>query len=92
MTNPNDKAYASQQAWEDEYPNSRCASTQHVSGGGLNKREHFAAMAMQGYLSNSEWLTKMRSGTKDIPTYNIAVEYAVAAADALIRELNKETK
>lgn len=47
--------------------------------GGLTKREHFAAMAMQGIISNG---AEMRDE-------NIAGA-AVALADALIEALNKE--
>jgi ribonucleotide monophosphatase NagD (HAD superfamily) len=43
--------------------------------GGLTKREYFAAMAMQGLLSN--------------PNTIFETHYAVIIADALIAELNK---
>lgn len=45
---------------------------------GLTKREHFAAMAMQGYLANYAGLEKSLA------------ELSVDMADALIAELNKE--
>ena len=48
---------------------------------GLNKREYFAAMAMQGIISNKDGL--------DIKIERI-VESAVDTADALIEELNKK--
>lgn len=47
---------------------------------GLTKREHFAAMAMQGVLSSLEAVEKAEK---------IALA-AVLMADALIAELNKE--
>lgn len=47
---------------------------------GLTKREYFAAMAMQGIISNKDGL--------DIKIERI-VESAVDTADALIEELNK---
>lgn len=50
--------------------------------GGLTKRELFAAMAMQGFLADSD-----RGGSD--PTI---VRRSVSAADALIEALNKETK
>ena len=57
---------------------------------GLSKREHFAAMAMQGILASQ---TKMRSigatNTLTSNEFNIAIE-SIALADALIIELNKE--
>ena len=48
---------------------------------GLTKREYFAAMAMQGIISNKDGL--------DIKIERI-VESAVDTADALIEELNKK--
>lgn len=47
---------------------------------GCTKREHFASMAMQGMLANTEWALPM----KDIATD------AVNAADALINALNEK--
>jgi len=63
MTNPNDSATGF--AWSQEQ--------QGTSG--LTKREYFAAMAMQGLLSN--------------PNTIFETQYAVIIADALIAELNK---
>ena len=48
---------------------------------GLTIRQHFAAMAMQGYMANQY--------TPHQDTLYIA-EYAVKCADALINELNKK--
>ena len=48
---------------------------------GLTKREYFAAMAMQGIITNKDGL--------DIKIERI-VESAVDTADALIEELNKK--
>jgi|LakMenEpi03Aug12_release.lakeMendotaPanAssembly.Ray.scaffolds.fasta_scaffold3678617_1 hypothetical protein len=45
----------------------------------LTKREYFAAMALQGILS----------GTQYLDNYELFAKHAVAAADALIAELNK---
>ena len=50
---------------------------------GLTKREHFAAMAMQGILSNSEGWDN--TGTHLRYVSNMATKYA----DALIEALNK---
>lgn len=47
--------------------------------GGLTKRELFAAMAMQGLLTNPEFSASLREAN-----------WAVKAADALIAELTKE--
>lgn len=55
---------------------------------GLTKREHFAAMAMQGLLAN-----RAVSECSPRPGMNIAQTYAAAAveaADALLAELAKE--
>ena len=51
----------------------------HVIYQGLTKREYFAAMAMQGILSGAQYLDN----------YELFAKHAVAAADALIAELNK---
>ncbi len=58
---------------------------------GLTKREHFAALAMQGILANSEYLKsavalKIKHEQFLEETSNSAVTYA----DALIAELNNE--
>lgn len=53
------------------------------SVGGLTIRQHFAAMAMQGIISNS-YKESEASNWLDI-----AVEHSVKIADALINELNK---
>lgn len=49
--------------------------------GGLTKREHFAAMAMQGLIASDtpEW----------VGTPESQAEYAVKYADALLEELGK---
>lgn len=62
----------------DSEGNSRC-------GGGLTKREYFAAMAMQGIMSGVSGLVI----TQEI-LHNTANE-SVRCADALINELNKHT-
>jgi hypothetical protein len=46
---------------------------------GLTKREYFAAMALQGLLSQSQFLINSEKFAK----------FAVEAADALMAELNK---
>lgn len=56
---------------------------------GLTKRELFAAMAMQGILSNSSIFDNMQEmGEKD-PTITVALA-AIEHADALINALNAE--
>jgi len=46
---------------------------------GLTKREYFAAMAMNGYIS---------AGSTGMPDAQAIAGYAVEAADALIKALN----
>jgi hypothetical protein len=67
-TNPNETAFPS------SYPTLDPRNEGWI-GGGLTKREHFAAMAMQGLLSDG------------IQSRNAAL-LAVVAADNLIAELN----
>jgi hypothetical protein len=56
---------------------------------GLTKREYFAAKAMQGLLSNPEWMKK-HNGEKYLMPTDIVVEVSVKIADKLIKGLNKE--
>ena len=59
-------------------------------GGGLTKRELFAAMAMQGLLANREWTDCPINRTPDMKSAEVViVEMATDAADALIAELNR---
>lgn len=57
---------------------------------GLTKREYFAAMAMQGLLSNSA-VNTLLSDDKAMQRIQIA-ETATECADALLSELEKEQK
>lgn len=74
MTNPNDPAYPGIDELHliDEEAGKSLAHI--IPKGGLTKREYFAAMAMQGYISRGS--DRMQ-------------EHAVKDADALIRELSK---
>lgn len=47
-----------------------------------DRRERIAKVALQGLLSNTQWLP-------EDTTYNQIAEYATRAADALIHELDK---
>jgi len=53
----------------------------HHDNGGLTKREYFAAMAMQGIVSNHLMI--------DTTNWNWLSEESVKAADALITALNE---
>jgi len=72
MTNPNDSIH----------PDTKENPQFNHPHFGLTKREHFAAMAMQGIVSHCY---------KDHPDQRIA-ESAVMMADALIEALNKTEK
>ena len=56
---------------------------------GLSKREYFAAMAMQGLTSSPLELGKLSHAANKSPKV-YAVEQAVAYADALLKELEKD--
>lgn len=60
---------------------------QHFAQKGLTKRELFAAMAMQGMLSNSDTLNTI---DKQGHGYIRVCENSVIYADALISKLRKE--
>lgn len=68
---------------------------EHFVAYGLTKREYFAAMAMQGLLANSDIKTLFA-----LTQFASEIDYsdkhltkqAVASADALIAELEKESK
>ena len=51
---------------------------------GLTKREYFAAMAMQGFCANEESYVDCE--------FDEVAEMSLFQADALIEELNKESK
>lgn len=61
-------------------------------GNGLTKREHFAGLAMQGYLAgNMAWSDALNGGYAPITPEDSAHE-AVAYADALLAELEKSNE
>ena len=55
---------------------------------GLTKREYFAAKAMQGLLSNSEWMKEYK-GERYLMQRDIIAEVAIKITDELIKALNK---
>lgn len=81
-TEPNDLVHAYGYANEQSHFDSQ---------GGLTKREHFAAMAMQGLLSNPEWM-QIYEGQKYIFASEIVAQTSLNMADALIEQLNKTEK
>jgi hypothetical protein len=82
-TNPNDpinsRPYSHDERPSGGYEGYRPETFQAFTG--LTKREYFAALAMEGYLSSY-------TGSEISKPENMAIR-AVAYADALINELNK---
>lgn len=76
-TDPNDLINESE---EYEYHENGDGIARTIKHGGLTKREHFAALAMQGYCS---------AGSTGMPNKLALAEMSVELADALINELNK---
>lgn len=87
-TNPNDQiqSVALRQIGENEFrlatPKEAAVGSYITQSEGLTKREHFAAMAMQGYISAG---FKTNGGM----SHNDLSKRAVNMADALILALNK---
>ena len=57
----------------------------------LTKREYFAAKAMQGLLSNPEWMKEYK-GEKYLMQRDIIAEVAIKITDELIKALNRNDK
>lgn len=74
QTDGNDQAFATPPVYSEAF--GLC-----IQEKGLSKREYFAAMAMQGILSNED---------NSYETAEDKAETAVKSADALIEALNKE--
>jgi hypothetical protein len=85
MTNGNDGAFPSMTSYRLKAGESEREKTETI--GGLTKREYFAAMAMQGLLSNAEAVTEISKAD-----FGPLQQYAVRFADALIDALNQEAK
>jgi hypothetical protein len=60
----------------------------HETLHGLTKREYFAAMAMQGLLSNSNWMQEYQK-EKYLMTDNVVAEVSTQYAEALLNQLEK---
>jgi len=56
---------------------------------GLTKREYFTAKAMQGLLSNPEWMKKFK-GEKYLMQSDIVAEVAIKTADTILAKLSIE--
>ena len=83
MTNGSDSAHPQ---ISDIDPDDLTSTGIFSSYGGLTKREHFAAMALQGIAANSYYPLAVGEGSNP---FNFANE-AVAFADDLIKALNVE--
>ena len=75
----------------DENGNLRGSQTSNFSGFemGLTKREYFTAKAMQGLLSNPEWIKEYK-GEKYLMPSNIIAEVAIKTADTILAKLSIE--
>ena len=56
---------------------------------GLSKREYFVAKAMQGLLSNPEWMKEYK-GEKYLMQSEIVAEVAIKTADTILTKLSIE--
>lgn len=54
---------------------------------GLSKREYFAAKAMQGLLSNPNWMPEYK-GEKYLMQREVVAEVAIKIADTILNELS----
>lgn len=75
----------------DENGNLRGSQTSNFSGYemGLTKREYFASKAMQGLLSNPEWMKEYK-GEKYLMQSDILADIAIKTADNLLSKLSNE--
>ena len=75
----------------DENGNLRGSQTSNFSGFemGLTKREYFTAKAMQGLLSNPEWMKEYK-GEKYLMQTDIVADVAIKTADTILAKLSIE--
>ena len=86
MTDGNDPAFSRASVFGEDEDRPGNVATYDDGATGLTKREYFAAMAMQGIISDAETVRNVASGP--VPIQQVAVMYA----DALIDALNAEAK
>jgi len=82
MTNPNDAAFSKAAFY---HPDGGLDKPQEV----LTKREYFAAMAMQGLISNLSKYVQVHQKSSGHELIYPTMDMAVIIADALIAELKK---
>lgn len=90
MTNKDEPAFPAEWTEVDEKGQTRMLFSQ-----GITKREYFAAMALQGLqyqVAKNRDEYQSRITQTIIWTPKVASKFALEQADALIAELNKETK
>lgn len=63
----------------------------YVKAFGLTKREHFAGLAMQGFISNS---IALGEASRDNPhdAFDVVAMMSIKAADALLEALEKDNE
>lgn len=61
----------------------------HVEEKGLTKREYLVGLAMQGLLSNPEWMKEYK-GKKYLMQSDIIAEVAIKTADTILAKLSIE--
>lgn len=89
-TNPNDPIHPSVDETTTRLIGNNDSVTEFMGANGLTKREYFAAMAMQGMLSNS--YNDGASQPLSTASHDQIAQMAVSIADALIAEMNKPTE
>lgn len=85
MKNSEQSAFPIVESWSDEHPEVFSARSGCT---GLTKREYFAAMAMQGMLSNSASLNNEKGEAIPRTAQNMAMG-AVKFADELLKQLEQ---
>jgi hypothetical protein len=77
----------------DENGKVRGSQTSNFSGYemGLTKREYFASKAMQGLLSNPEWMKEYK-GEKYLMQSDILANIAIETADNILLKLSSENE
>ena len=77
----------------DENGKVRGSQTSNFSGYemGLTKREYFASKAMQGLLSNPEWMKEYK-GEKYLMESDIVANIAIETADNILLKLSSENE
>ncbi len=73
--------YTMQETVQIEGADEGVTTTQYVAASGLTKREHFAALAMKGFIS---------AGCNGMPTADAVASYSIEYADQLLAALENQ--